>query len=606
MARIEDYAMIGDLQTAALVERGGSIDWLCFPRFDSPACFAALLGDANNGRWLLAPTAGGRTSRRYRGDTMILETTWENDEGAVRVYDFMPPRETAPDVVRIVEGVRGEVQMRSELVIRFDYGHVVPWMRRIDGSVRVAVAGPDGLCLRTPTRTRGENLRTISTFTVGEGERVPFTLTWFPSHGDLPPHIDPEEAFKETDEFWQEWIGRCNADVPEEWRPVLRRSLLVLKALIYEPTGGIVAAPTTSLPEWIGGVRNWDYRYCWLRDATLTLLALLHADYEEEAKAWRTWLVRAVAGDPADIQVMYGVAGERRLTELELPWLAGYEGSAPVRIGNAASEQLQIDVFGEVVDALYQARVHGLQFARNPWDLQIVLLDHLERIWREPDEGIWEIRGGRQHFVHSKVMAWVAFDRAVRSVEEHESPGPGDHWRKIRDEIHADILAKGFDDELGSFVQSYGSKELDASLLLIPLVGFLPASDPRVQGTIEAIEKNLVVDGLVLRYRTRTEGVDGLPPGEGVFLPCSFWLVDCLELLGRSEDAAELFDRLVSLANDVGLLAEEYDPRQKRMLGNFPQAFTHLALVNSAFNVLPHLPSPMHRRHARRQSPTQH
>jgi GH15 family glucan-1,4-alpha-glucosidase len=604
MARIEDYAMIGDLQTAALVERGGSIDWLCFPRFDSGACFAALLGDPDNGRWLLAPTNGGTTSRRYRGDTLILETTWESDEGAVRVYDFMPPRGKAPDVVRIVEGIRGKMEMRSELVIRFDYGHIVPWVRRVD-SARVAVAGPDGLCFRTDARTRGENMRTVSTFTVEKGERVPFVLTWFPSHGDLPPVIDPEDAFTDTDEFWREWTGACKAEVPDEWREMLIRSLIILKALIYEPTGGIVAAPTTSLPEWIGGVRNWDYRYCWLRDATLTLLALLHADYEEEARAWRTWLVRAVAGDPADIQVMYGVAGERRLTELELPWLPGYEGSAPVRIGNAASEQLQIDVFGEVIDALYQARAHGLQFAKNPWELQKVLLGHLEEIWQAPDEGIWEIRGEPRHFVHSKVMAWVAFDRSVRSVEEHAVDGPVERWRELRDEIHASVCAHGFDEELGSFVQSYGSKELDASLLLIPLVGFLPASDPRVRGTIEAIEKNLVVDGLVLRYRTHETGVDGLPPGEGVFLPCSFWLVDCLELIGRHDDAYALFERLLALANDVGLLAEEYDPRAKRLLGNFPQAFTHLALVNSAFNVLPHLPSPMHRRHAHHERRTQ-
>jgi GH15 family glucan-1,4-alpha-glucosidase len=597
MARIEDYALIGDLQTAALVERGGSIDWLCFPRFDSAACFAALLGDSGNGRWLLAPVAGGTTTRRYRGESLILETTWENDQGAVRVIDFMQPRDSAPDVVRIVEGIRGSVEMRSELVIRFDYGHIVPWVRRVD-SARVAVAGPDGLCFRTPARTRGEDMRTVSTFTVSEGARVPFVLTWFPSHGDLPPEIDPEDALARTDEFWREWIGACKADIPDEWRGVIMRSLVTLKALIYEPTGGIVAAPTTSLPEWIGGVRNWDYRYCWLRDATLTLLALLHADYEDEARAWRTWLVRAVAGDPADIQVMYGVAGERRLTELELPWLSGYEGSAPVRIGNAASEQLQIDVFGEVVDALYQARVHGLEFQRNPWELQRTLLGHLEEIWSEPDEGIWEIRGERRHFVHSKVMAWVAFDRAVRSVEEHAVDGPVERWRALRDEIHADVCKNGFDDELGSFVQSYGSKKLDASLLLIPLVGFLPGSDPKVRGTVEAIEKNLVVDGLVLRYRT-DESVDGLPPGEGVFLPCSFWLVDCLELLERHEDAHALFDRLVGLANDVGLLAEEYDPRAKRQLGNFPQAFTHLALVNSAFNVVSHLPSPMHRRHAR-------
>jgi len=596
--RIEDYALIGDLQTAALVERGGSIDWLCFPRFDSAACFAALLGGPENGRWLLAPSAGGESSRRYRDDTLVLETTWETDEGAVRVLDFMPPRGRAPDVVRIVECIRGRVEMRSELVVRFDYGHVVPWMRRT-GDARSAVAGPDALCFRTPARTRGENMRTISTFTVEEGERVPFVLTWYPSHGELPEPIDPERALTDTEAFWTDWSGRRCADIPKGWRDVLQRSLIVLKALIYEPTGGIVAAPTTSLPEWIGGVRNWDYRYCWLRDATLTLLALLHADYADEAAAWRLWLLRAVAGDPADLQIMYGVGGERRLTELELPWLAGYEGSSPVRVGNAASEQLQLDVFGEVMDALYQARAHGLPFtfSKEAWALQTTLLEYLERIWREPDDGIWEIRGERRHFVHSKVMAWVAFDRAVRSIETQSLDGPVDRWRSVRDEIHREVCEHGYNAELGSFTQSYGSKELDASLLLIPLVGFLPAADPRVRGTIEAIERGLVADGFVLRYRSETS-VDGLPPGEGVFLPCSFWLVDCLELLGRHDDAAELFERLLGLANDVGLLAEEYDPRARRMLGNFPQAFTHLALVNSAFNVVPHLPSPMHRRHA--------
>jgi GH15 family glucan-1,4-alpha-glucosidase len=597
VSRIEDYALIGDLQTAALVERGGSIDWLCFPRFDSGACFAALLGDPGNGRWLLAPPAGGTTSRSYRGETLVLETTWENDQGVVRVYDFMPPRGKAPDVVRIVEGVRGRVEMRSELVIRFDYGHIVPWVRRVDDA-RLAVAGPDGLCFRTPAHTRGENMRTVSTFSVGEGERVPFVLTWFPPHGEVPAPIDPEQALIETDEFWREWTGERMIDLPGEWRDVLRRSLIVLKALTYEPTGGIVAAPTTSLPEWIGGVRNWDYRYCWLRDATLTLLALLHADYEEEAAAWRLWLIRAVAGDPADLQIMYGVAGERRLAEFELPWLAGYAGSAPVRVGNAASEQLQIDVFGEVLDAFYQARAHGLAFTKSAWDLQKVLLGYLERLWPEPDDGIWEIRGERRHFVHSKVMAWVAFDRAVRSVEEQQLDGPVDDWRAMRDRIHAEVCERGFDAELGSFVQSYGSKELDASLLLLPLVGFLPAADPRVRGTIEAIERGLVEDGFVLRYRTHERGVDGLPPGEGVFLPCSFWLVDCLELLGRHDDAHALFDRLIALANDVGLLSEEYDPREKRLLGNFPQAFTHLALVNSAFNLVHEERRPMHRRHA--------
>ncbi|HXR10776.1 MAG TPA: glycoside hydrolase family 15 protein [Gaiellaceae bacterium] len=597
MARIEDYALIGDLQTAALVERNGSIDWLCFPRFDSGACFAALLGTPDNGRWLVAPVDGGTVSRRYVGPTLVLETTWETNTGAVRVLDFMPPRDQAPDVVRIVEGLRGRVEMRSELVIRFDYGHIVPWVRRVDDS-RLAIAGPDGLCFRTPAHTRGENMRTISTFTVEEGERVPFTLTWFPSHGDTPAPIDAGQALTETDDFWCEWSGKCSVEIPDEWGDILRRSLIVLKALTYEPTGGIVAAPTTSLPEWIGGVRNWDYRYCWLRDATLTLLALLHGEYADEAAAWRRWLLRAVAGDPADIQIMYGVAGERRLTEFELPWLAGYEGSAPVRIGNAASEQLQIDVFGEVMDALYQARVHGLAFEKHAWALQLTLLEYLERIWREPDEGIWEIRGERRHFVHSKAMAWVAFDRAVRTVETQPLAGPVERWREIRDEIHRDVCEHGYDAEIGSFTQSYGAKELDASLLLIPLVGFLPASDPRVRGTIEAIERDLVVDGFVLRYRTDANAVDGLPPGEGVFLPCSFWLVDCLELVDRHDDARALLERLVGLANDVGLLSEEYDPRAKRQLGNFPQAFTHLALVNSAFNVLPHLPSPMHSRHA--------
>jgi GH15 family glucan-1,4-alpha-glucosidase len=597
MPLIEDYALIGDLQAAALVERGGSIDWLCFPRFDSGACFAALLGTPENGRWLLAPFGEGQATRRYLHDTMVLETTWETEDGVVRVFDFMPPRGNAPDVVRIVEGVRGSVPMRSEIVIRFDYGSVVPWVRRIDDT-RLAVAGPDALCFRTPAHTRGENMRTISEFTIEEGERVPFALTWYQSHEDPPERIDPEVALAETESFWREWNAKCTADVPEEWRDLLHRSLMVLKTLIYAPTGGIVAAPTTSLPEWIGGVRNWDYRYCWLRDATLTLLALLQAGHIDEALDWRRWLLRAVAGDPSDIQIMYSVAGERRLTELELPWLPGYENSAPVRIGNAASEQIQIDVFGEVMDALYQSRAHGLAKEPHAWALQKTLLVYLEHAWQEPDQGIWEIRSEPRHFVHSKVMAWVAFDRAVRSIEDQGLDGDVDKWRAIRDTIHAQVCDRGFDEKLGSFVRSYGSKELDASLLMLPLVGFLPATDPRIRGTIEAIEADLIEDGLVLRYRTHRKGVDGLPPGEGVFLPCSFWLVDCYELIGRRDDAHALFSRLVGLANDVGLLAEEYDPVAGRLLGNFPQAFTHLALVNSAFNVLPHLPSPMQRRHA--------
>ena len=599
--RIEDYALLGDLQTAALVERGGSVDWLCFPRFDSGACFAALLGTPENGRWLLAPLGPATSTRRYLHDTLVLETTWETANGSVaRVLDFMPPRGNAPDIVRIVEGVKGRVEFRSELTIRFDYGRIVPWVRKRthEEDTRVAIAGPDALCFRTPAHTRGEDLHTLSEFWVDEGERVPFVLTWFPSHQETPEPIDPEQALADTESYWRWWSESCPLELPAEWIALVRRSLIVLKALTYGPTGGIVAAPTTSLPEWIGSVRNWDYRYCWLRDATLTLLALLHCGHGVEANAWRRWLLRAVAGDPADVQIMYGVAGERRLSEFEVTWLAGYEGSQPVRVGNAASEQLQLDVYGEVLDCLYQARVHGVEFDRQAWQIQVALLEHLESAWRNPDQGIWEIRGERRHFVHSKAMAWVAFDRAVRTIEEHGVDGPIDRWRAVRDEIHREVCEHGFDPDLGSFTQSYGSPELDASLLLLPLVGFLPASDPRIRGTIEAVERDLLQDGFVLRYRTREEGVDGLPAGEGVFLPCSFWLVDCYELLERHDDAHDLFGRLVGLANDLGLLAEEYDPKAGRLLGNFPQAFTHLALVNTAFNLAPHLPSPMHRRHA--------
>jgi GH15 family glucan-1,4-alpha-glucosidase len=596
MSRIEDYALLGDLQTAALVHREGSIDWLCFPRFDSGACFAALLGTPENGRWLMAPESGGTATRRYLDGTLVLETTWETPDGAVRVYDFMPPRGKAPDVVRIVEGVRGRVAMRSELVLRFDYGHIVPWVVSNNRAL-LAIAGPDALCLRTPAPTHGENMHSVSEFTVEEGERVPFVLTWYPSHEKQPHPVDADVAFEETRSFWLEWNQDGALDVPESWRPLLNRSLMVLKALTYAPTGGIVAAPTTSLPEAIGGERNWDYRYCWLRDATLTLLALLDGGHVEEAKQWRSWLLRAVAGDPADIQIMYGVAGERRLTELELPWLPGYEKSAPVRIGNAASEQLQLDVYGEVMDALYQSRVHGLEFEEHAWDLQKTMLAYLEDAWTAPDDGIWEIRAPRRHFVHSKVMAWVAFDRAVRTVETQDVDGDVDRWRAVRDAIHRDVCEHGYDASRGTFTQSYESTELDASLLVLPLVGFLPASDQRMRRTIEAIEQELMRDGFVLRYRTETTD-DGLAPGEGVFLPCSFWLVDCLELLGRHDDAYALFERLLGLANDVGLLSEEYDPVAGRLLGNFPQAFTHLALVNSACNILSHLSSPMHRRHA--------
>jgi GH15 family glucan-1,4-alpha-glucosidase len=606
MARIEDYALLGDLQTAALVGRDGSVDWLCVPRFDSGACFAALLGSSDNGRWLLAPSAPATSTRRYLHDTLVLETTWKTDDGSVaRVLDFMPPRGKAPDIVRIVEGVKGRVHFRSELTIRFDYGHVVPWVRKRthEENTRVALAGPNALCFRTPAETRGEDMRTVSEFSVDEGERVPFVLTWFPSHEDVPEPIDPEQALADTEGFWREWTERCAVDLPPPYAAVVRRSLIVLKALTYEPTGGIVAAPTTSLPEWIGSVRNWDYRYCWLRDATLTLLAFLQGNHDEEAIAWRRWLLRAVAGDPADIQIMYGVAGERRLTEYELPWLAGYEGSSPVRIGNAASEQLQLDVYGEVLDALYQARVRGVGIDPQAWKIQLGVLHHLEEAWHAPDEGIWEIRGERRHFVHSKAMAWVAFDRAVRTVEEQGLDGPVDRWQTIRDEIHAEVCERGYDEKRGSFTQSYGSQELDASLLILPLVGFLPATDPRIRGTIEAVERELTEDGFVLRYRTHEAGVDGLPPGEGVFLPCSFWLANCYELLGRHEDAENLFKRLVGLSNDLGLLSEEYDPKAKRLLGNFPQAFTHLALVGTAFNVAPHVASPMLLRFARRLHP---
>jgi GH15 family glucan-1,4-alpha-glucosidase len=581
-SRIEDYGLIGDLQTAALVSRPGSIDWLCLPRFDSGACFAALLGGEEHGRWLLVPTARQRgLSRRYRGESLILETDWETVDGSVRVIDFMPPRGREPDVVRIVEGLSGEVPMRSELVIRFEYGSIVPWVRRID-TARVAVAGPDGLCFRTSAETRGENMRTISELTVREGDRIPFVLTWFPSYHDVPRAIDPEQALAETEEYWSDWMRPCTYE--GEWRDEVRRSLIVLKALTYAPTGGIVAAPTTSLPELIGGVRNWDYRFCWLRDATLTLLSLLNAGYTDEAKQWRDWLLRAAAGDPADLQALYNVLGERRLTELELDWLPGYEDSAPVRIGNAACNQLQLDVYGEILDALFQARKHGLQADPDSWSLQRQMLRHLEGAWRQPDHGIWEIRGEKRHFTHSKVMAWVAFDRAVRAVEEQGVEGPLEHWRSVRNEIHDDICRNAWDDELCAFTQFYGSGTLDASLLLIPLVGFLPGSDERARGTVEAIERDLCHDGFVLRYRTESD-VDGLPQGEGCFLPCSFWLAEALAAIGRPDDGRTLLERLLRLTTDLGLLSEEHDPKAGRLVGNFPQALTHLTLINAAFSL---------------------
>jgi GH15 family glucan-1,4-alpha-glucosidase len=584
-ALIEDYGLIGDLQTAALVSRQGCIDWLCFPRFDSGACFAALLGTEENGRWSLAPQAPvTRTGRRYRDDTLVLETELETAEGVVRLIDFMPPRGEAPDVVRIVEGVSGTVAMRMSLSIRFDYGWVIPWVRRREDGI-LAVAGPDALFLATPVELVGRNFHTVAEFEVREGDRVPFVLTWYPSHHAPPQRVDPEQALADTESFWREWVTDCTH--VGRFREPLVRSLITLKALTYAPTGGIVAAPTTSLPEALGGVRNWDYRYCWLRDATLTLLALVRAGYEDEARAWRNWLLRAIAGLPDQLQIMYGLGGERRLSELELHWLGGYEGARPVRTGNAASKQLQLDVYGEVADALYHARVAGLPASAEAWALNRKLLEWLEDGWREPDEGIWEVRGPRRHFTHSKVMAWVAFDRAVRSVEEYGREGPLARWKAIRDEIHDEVCREGFDTELGAFTQSYGLPRLDASVLMMPLVGFLPANDDRVVGTVAAIERELVRDGFVERYRADDDNVDvdGLPPGEGTFLPCSFWLAQVYALQGRLDEAEALFARLLGLRNDLGLLSEEYDVAAGRLVGNFPQAFTHLALVDAALTL---------------------
>ncbi|AKA03253.1 glucoamylase [Streptomyces noursei ZPM] len=582
--RIEDYALIGDLQTAALVGRNGSIDWLCLPRFDSPACFAALVGDQDNGHWTLAPrAAGARAQRTYRGDSLILDTVWETEEGSVRVTDFMPQRDHMPDVVRVVEGLRGRVEMRSVLRLRFDYGRVVPWVRATEGC-RVAVAGPDSVWLRTPSAstTYGEDFSTRSDFAVAAGERAAFVLTWHPSHEPRPEQLDPFEALADTAEDWQAWSARCRYDGP--YRAAVVRSLITLKALTYAPTGGIVAAPTTSLPEEPGGVRNWDYRYCWLRDASLTLNSLLSAGYLDEAGAWRDWLLRAVAGAPDDLQIMYGLAGERRLPEFEVPWLSGYRDSLPVRIGNAAVEQRQLDVYGEVIDSFHVARTAGLPAEPHAWSIQRALMDYLESTWRDPDEGIWEIRGPRRHFVHSKVMAWVAADRAVRALEgQQELSGDLDRWRVMRDEVHREVCAHGYDAERGTFTQFYGSTELDAATLLIPRVGFLPGDDPRVVSTVDTVRRELTHGGLVRRYSTEGESVDGLPGDEGTFLVCSFWLADALLLTGRREEARKLFERLLALRNDVGLLSEEYDPATARQLGNFPQAFSHVGLVGTAF-----------------------
>jgi GH15 family glucan-1,4-alpha-glucosidase len=581
--RIEDYAIIGDLQTAALVGRDGSIDWLCLPRFDSGACFAALLGDEGNGRWRIAPVNSAHCAERsYRGDTLVLDSRWETPTGTVRVTDFMPQRDTAPDVIRVVEGLSGEVAMRSELALRFDYGTVVPWMRRVDGH-RVATAGPDAVWLRsTPSIPMyGRDMRTYADFTVHAGERIGFVLTWNASHRRRLRRIDPFAALDTCVADWEEWSARCRYEGP--YRQPVMRSLITLKALTYAPSGGIAAAATTSLPEEIGGVRNWDYRYCWLRDAALTLNALISSGYLEEAHAWRDWLLRAVAGDPADLQIMYGLSGERRLPEYEVPWLAGYEGSAPVRVGNAAAKQLQLDVYGEVLDSLFLARERGLATEAHVWNLQRALMDFLETKWHEPDEGLWEVRGERRHFVHSKVMAWVAADRAVRTLEAAPRlRGDADRWRAMRDDVHAEVCAKGYDEDRGTFTQSYGSAELDAATLLIPQVGFLPASDPRVVGTVRAVRRELDLGGFVRRYSPEAGGVDGLPGSEGAFLACSFWMVDALYATGEKEEAVELFERLLALRNDVGLLAEEWDPVAGRQLGNFPQAFSHIGLVNSA------------------------
>ncbi|MFC8171744.1 glycoside hydrolase family 15 protein [Streptomyces sp. NPDC057325] len=590
---IDDYALIGDLQTAALVGRDGSVDWLCLPRFDSAACFAAVLGDEENGHWRIAPKGATTcTSRRYAEDSLVLETYWETRTGTVKVVDFMPQRDAYPDVMRIVEGVSGSVEMSAVLRLRFDYGSIVPWMRRSDGH-RVAVAGPDAVWLRSEphVKTWGQQFSTCSSFTVAAGEKVAFVLTWHPSHEPRPDLIDPFEALEQSLADWREWAARCTYRGPH--REAVLRSLITLKALTYAPTGGIVAAPTTSLPEEVGGVRNWDYRSCWLRDSSLTLGALLAAGYVEEAAAWRDWLLRSVAGDPADLQIMYGPAGERRLPETTLPWLRGYADSAPVRTGNAAVDQFQLDVYGEVMDSLNRAREAGIPAERHAWNLQLSLLGFLEAVWREPDEGLWEVRGPRSHFTHSKVMAWVAADRAVRTLEADPSlPGDAARWRAMRDDIHAQVCDKAYDPVRNTFTQSYGSRELDAATLLIPQVGFLPPEDPRVVGTVDAVMAELMHDGYVRRYSADSTAVDGLPGQEGTFLVCSFWLADALRTTGRPQEARVLFERLVALGNDVGLLAEEYDPATGRQLGNFPQAFSHIGLVGTAFALAADDPDP--------------
>ncbi|MGI5324129.1 glycoside hydrolase family 15 protein [Actinomadura nitritigenes] len=579
--RIEDYGLLGDLHTAALVGADGSIDWLCLPRFDSPACFAALLGDGSAGFWRLAPASGGRCARRrYRGDTLILETEWDTPDGTVRVIDTMPPRGEAADVVRVVEGVSGRVPMRTELRLRFDYGRIVPWVRHLDGRWE-AVAGPDAAWLSTPVALEGREMSTVGEFAVSAGDRVPFVLTYKPSHEPRPREVDPEQALRDTEAFWAEWTSGFRYD--GRWDAAVRRSLITLKGLTYHPTGGIVAAATTSLPEQLGGPRNWDYRFCWLRDATFTLQALLGTGFVEEARAWREWLLRAVAGDPADLQIMYGIDGTRRLPEYTLDWLGGYEGASPVRVGNAASGQFQLDTWGTVLHGLHLARESGVGAVRSAWDVQKALLDFLEGHWDRPDNGLWEVRGDRRHFVHSKVLAWAGVDSAVRGVERHGLDGPAARWRALRDRIHADVCAHGYDADRGTFTQFYGSKGLDAALLLIPTTGFLPWGDPRVVGTVEAVERELYRDGFVLRYDPSADGgVDGLPGSEGAFLACTFWFADALNGIGRRAEATELFERLLGLRNDLGLLSEEYDTAAGRQVGNTPQAYSHVGLVNTA------------------------
>jgi GH15 family glucan-1,4-alpha-glucosidase len=586
VSRIEDYALIGDLHTAALIGRDGSLDWMCLPHFDSPACFAALLDTPDAGRWLLAPAGGGTcTSRSYDGDSLVLQSEWQTATGSVRVLDFMPPRDGTAEVIRIVEGLTGTVAMVMDLRLRFDYGHVVPWVTRHERGLQ-ALAGPDAIYLTTdvPVQGQGQGLdsSSVAQFRVSAGDRVPFVLTWAPSHHARPAPADPEPALRGTVAFWREWSGRSRVGGP--YREAVQRSLVTLKAMTFAPTGGLVAAATTSLPEQLGGPRNWDYRYCWLRDATLTLQSLLRAGYTDEAVAWREWLLRAVAGDPADLQIMYGLDGTRRLPEYELSWLRGYEGSTPVRVGNAAADQLQLDVWGEVLDGLSLTRKALLHRVDDSWDIQTALMEHLEGAWQQPDNGLWEMRGARQHFTYSKVMAWVAADRMVDAVETAGLPGPVGRWRALRQQIRAEVLDRGFDAEQNTFVQAYGSRDLDASLLLLARVGFLPHTDPRMLGTLEAVQQRLTEGGFVLRYRT-DDGADGLPAGEGMFLACSFWLVDALHAAGRTHEATVLFERLLELRNDVGLLSEEWDPRAARQLGNTPQAFSHFPLVMSALQL---------------------